>query len=1782
MFLENLRGWLNRDAATAQRQHRTGNAKPAQQRPRWFRPVLEELEDRTLLSTIVWLNDGDASAASDPDPDHFQAAFGANASKARAIVRQAIYAWEELIVNFNYTHVGQDNYAPRANEFDLKLEAASLGDNAGHNYLGLLHNFQGLVDRSYNDSAGLNTVDHGVIGKPYLAVVDVDDNGGGNGWYFDPNPRDSAEFTKIITPFRAQGNLGGRADFYSTVLRMIGKAVGIATPFEAFNYESATYHNEPIIGNDPLQYDPGVGNDQQPRRSLYQTGYADRTSPTGFFITYLTDRAERGIYEGPPPLDDPDPFLRFISNDLMTATPPVNTRDLITDVDIGLLARGFIDNPFKSTPSYTLIYPSQLGRTFLDAPNAGTLTVRGSSKGDTITLIGQNNSVVVTINGNVSVYQGDRVRSVRVLAGDGNDTVRIDMQGLYDRPFFVDGGAGTDSITVVDNHDVANNPFKSTFTYTVTSSSVNRDVGFGGVTYGNLEKLTLLTGPGTVNVESTTAQMPVTITGSGNTTVKVSSVAHNLSDIAGALTLNVQAGLNSLFINDQAFDSYSARYDITANSIQRSRPVRMNAVYTGLITYNGFTNGVYVFGGKRGNQYQVSGSPSSFMGLNTGEGADSVNIFATTGPVIVDGQGGADTVNVGNNGSVQSIAGSLRVMNTGDLSTLNIDDTADARSHSVTLSASSTYGFVSGLAPALIAYLKDDIRALNVSAGNGGNTFTINDTLPYLFPDGNRIGTTLTTVNTGNGADQVYVFGTTGPLAVNVQGVSLLGHNAITVGSPTGGLNAVNGKIDLAGATGAVNDLTVNDAAFAIGHDYVMDGYSIQRLGKARIGYQHMSSLTLRTGAQTDHIVVQNTMPGVGFGTNTMIAYGGGDDRIDISRTSGPLLVYTGGHSAVSVGNATSSLDNIRGAIAVVPSGNFVTLNLNDQAATTPEQLDIAPAILATSFQRSGAANIHVLLSPLGSFQWKSGSGGTKINMQVRPAQAASFILGNDVLNVGTPAGTISDFGTIAVTGGIGPDAVRLNDSGETRPQSYSVSQVFGREIFATRGTIFDLGPDLEVFEVMGGAGGNTVTITGTIAGMSTILHTGAGLNSITTNGTGNSLQAIQGPVTLDGAGGTNTLTFDDQSTTTLEYYNLTADELTRADAHSVPDMAPISLAGLKAITLNVSSGGSVVAVLGSSAGSTVSVNGTAGGLDVFEVNPDFSSYLGPVFLSGQPTDYAYYDDYFNANQQTYTVRTDPAFPQSLVLESTDAAPIRFDDLSQVVFYLPLVGGSTINVNGLPAQTFLNMAVSSDTVTLGSIAPNLGGTLANIMGPVAVASYSPSDAVRLVLDDSGNADVTPKNVMLTPRNGRFDYGDHIEGFAPNTVYWNLGANAAIALRGGAADESFALVGTTSAAAISIDGGGGVNTLDYSGYAGPTSGLMSWYTAEGNANDAVGGNNGIAVAGVTYAQGEVGQAFNFNGVDSYIQVPNTLALESPHISVEAWVNATNPHLGGYILDKGDNGSLLPSYSLSMGSGSGLVFEVSDGTTYADSPDAGPGIWDGNWHHVVGTYDGATIRLYVDGAEVGNGTPTNIAIAYDLPNTNDLFIGSYAGQDRFDFNGLVDELSVYNRALSAADVQAIYAAGSAGKSGVHHGVVVNLPLGTATGLTGGIANIQNVIGSPGDDTLSAGADRSILIGGDGADQLFGGSGENILIGGTTDYTQPSLNAAALDAVLQEWNRTDLGFDDRVSDLLTGSNSQGVAARNVIGATAILLNSTTVHDDPAADVLTGGAGRDWLVRA
>jgi hypothetical protein len=159
-----------------------------------------------------------------------------------------------------------------------------------------------------------------------------------------------------------------------------------------------------------------------------------------------------------------------------------------------------------------------------------------------------------------------------------------------------------------------------------------------------------------------------------------------------------------------------------------------------------------------------------------------------------------------------------------------------------------------------------------------------------------------------------------------------------------------------------------------------------------------------------------------------------------------------------------------------------------------------------------------------------------------------------------------------------------------------------------------------------------------------------------------------------------------------------------------------------------------------------------------------------------------------------------------------------------------------------------------------------------------------------------------------------------------------------------------------------------------------------------------------------------------------------------------------------------------------------------------------------------------------------------------------------------------------------------------------ITVDLALKLASlvdqGAAGGIVNITNVTGSVGNDLLVGDGNANVLIGGTGRNVLIGGAGsdtldasrssnDNILIGGRTDW---DLNRDALDAIMAEWDRTDLGFSDRRSDLLNGSNGQGLAPLNVLyvnGQQQLILltpgtNPTstngTVHADGAMDTLIG----------
>ncbi|HKB27993.1 MAG TPA: LamG domain-containing protein [Candidatus Limnocylindrales bacterium] len=212
-----------------------------------------------------------------------------------------------------------------------------------------------------------------------------------------------------------------------------------------------------------------------------------------------------------------------------------------------------------------------------------------------------------------------------------------------------------------------------------------------------------------------------------------------------------------------------------------------------------------------------------------------------------------------------------------------------------------------------------------------------------------------------------------------------------------------------------------------------------------------------------------------------------------------------------------------------------------------------------------------------------------------------------------------------------------------------------------------------------------------------------------------------------------------------------------------------------------------------------------------------------------------------------------------------------------------------------------------------------------------------------------------------------------------------------------------------------------------------SGLVAWWRAENDAKDALGAHDGALQAGAGFIDGKVGRAFSFDGATQYVSVPSAAALQrKTGITLEGWVYA-NGAPNGYAGIAGtwdDNTGSFRTYLFWVLNGT-LEFIVSpDGGSYNRVDDVKP-LPTGQWVHVAATYDGTTIRLYRDGAEVGSLAAAGGIAINDKPFLIGLTEGGSVGPNFW--KGGIDELAIYDHALTGTDIVAIHAAGSAGKCG-----------------------------------------------------------------------------------------------------------------------------------------------------
>ena len=265
----------------------------------------------------------------------------------------------------------------------------------------------------------------------------------------------------------------------------------------------------------------------------------------------------------------------------------------------------------------------------------------------------------------------------------------------------------------------------------------------------------------------------------------------------------------------------------------------------------------------------------------------------------------------------------------------------------------------------------------------------------------------------------------------------------------------------------------------------------------------------------------------------------------------------------------------------------------------------------------------------------------------------------------------------------------------------------------------------------------------------------------------------------------------------------------------------------------------------------------------------------------------------------------------------------------------------------------------------------------------------------------------------------------------------MGARLSLQIRVGAAIAALALQAVGAGAQTCIA---------------PPADLVSWWTGDGSTADRLGGNPGTSHGGVSFPAGMVAQSLGFNGVDGYVSVgnPASLRLSASDFTVDTWVYFT-----GLVSPAGPSGPCFgPGCDMAL-----LDKIVSDGTAanrdgwrlFKQSDDriwfclgapSGNGcvpdsattvrtiapVSAGTWYHVAAVKQTTGIRLYLNGAlQEQKPLPTHVntdSASLEIGRHSETLYTSL-------LYGRLDEIEIHRRALSLAEIQSIYTAGSAGK-------------------------------------------------------------------------------------------------------------------------------------------------------
>ena len=350
------------------------------------------------------------------------------------------------------------------------------------------------------------------------------------------------------------------------------------------------------------------------------------------------------------------------------------------------------------------------------------------------------------------------------------------------------------------------------------------------------------------------------------------------------------------------------------------------------------------------------------------------------------------------------------------------------------------------------------------------------------------------------------------------------------------------------------------------------------------------------------------------------------------------------------------------------------------------------------------------------------------------------------------------------------------------------------------------------------------------------------------------------------------------------------------------------------------------------------------------------------------------------------------------------------------------------------------------------------------------------------------------------------------------------------------------------------------------------GLVGHWTFDGkdminNVADSSGqGNTGYMVAAATSSQqvaGQIGQALKFNGTTQYVNVGNSSTLNpGSTISVCIWINSSDTVGADGVIMRYDNTN-LSSWGLFRNNGSNKMTWYTNGSTQANTISSTAVVFDGKWHQVCGTMDSTAQTIYVDGVQSGS-TSGNSSL-WQTPTIN-VYIGS-AMAGLINVTATLDDVRIYNRALSPAELLQLYQQGT----GTHQNTTLNPP-NLKQGLVGhwtfdGKDMIKNVA-----DSSGQGNTGYMVAAATSSQQVAGVLGQALKFNGTTQYVKGPSNIVSSSVLTYSlWVKFNVlnsnkaiismntGLNDRMEKVESGTNNrlQGNASFSALTPT----NSITI---------------------